>query len=81
VFLLLIAFFYHKRFCLAQGLVDYHLQKYASALEYFTKAIFLKPDCDGSIRVVVAACFFRLGQFEKSQAALERSLTTVCCRN
>ena len=51
------------------GMCSYYNSKYQTALEHFAKAIQANPSCHPSIRVAVASCCFKLGQYDKARAA------------
>jgi tetratricopeptide (TPR) repeat protein len=55
--------------------VAYSRQKFGVAFEHFTKAIISNPKCGASVRVAVAACSFRLENYDKAKMALEKALT------
>ena len=57
------------------GTLAYMDGKYQNALEYFTKAIQNHHGCDASVRVAVAACCFKLQQYEKSRKATEYAIS------
>lgn len=51
------------------GICLYAEGKYQQALEHFAKAIQANPACPPSVRVAVASCCFKLGQFGKARLA------------
>lgn len=56
------------------GIVAYSRQKYEAAVEMFGRAIMSNPHCDASIRVAFASSCFRLKQYDRAKAALEKAL-------
>lgn len=58
---------------LGLGLVAYANEKYQVALDHFSNAINNNPNCTASVRLVVACCCFKLGQYERSKLAAERA--------
>jgi tetratricopeptide (TPR) repeat protein len=57
-----------------QGIVAYSKDKYALAVEHFSKALQKHPKSLSSIRVVIASCCFKLKQFDRARAILEKAL-------
>ena len=54
----------------------YSKEKYAVAMEHFSKALQKHPRSLSSIRVVIASCCFKLKQFDRSRAILEKALAS-----
>jgi tetratricopeptide (TPR) repeat protein len=55
--------------------VAFGRQKYSTALENFCKAVQCHPSCGAGIRVAIANCCFRLGQYERAKFALDKALS------
>lgn len=66
---------------LSQGIVAYSKEKYAIAMEHFSKALQKHPKSLSSIRVVIASCCFKLKQFDRSRAILEKALASDVSHN
>lgn len=52
----------------------YSKERYAPAMEHFSKALQKHPKSISSIRVVIASCCFKLKQFDRARAILEKAL-------
>lgn len=52
----------------------YCKEKYGVAMEHFSKALQRHPKSLSSIRVVIASCCFKLNQFDRARAILEKAL-------
>lgn len=59
-----------------KGIVAYNREKFALAMEHFSKALQRHPKSLSSIRVVIASCCFKLKQFDRARAILEKALAT-----
>lgn len=49
--------------------------KFQIALDYFSRAISNHPGSSSTLRVAVACCCYKLSQYERSYAAVQRALT------
>jgi tetratricopeptide (TPR) repeat protein len=56
------------------GITSFFRQKYAQALENFTKAITCHPGCNSTLRIAFAVCAFKLEQYERARAASEKAI-------
>lgn len=56
-------------------------KKYSSALEYFSKALHQNPQCGANVRVAIASCTFKLEQYDRTRAALDRALALDVCHS
>ena len=54
-------------------------QKYSVALDHLLKALQATPSCGASIRVAIATCCFKLEQYDRALAAVERALSLDVC--
>ena len=57
----------------SQGLVSFASQQYQQALGHFVKAVQTNPAASGaSVRLAVAACCFKLEQYDRARVALDK---------
>lgn len=56
------------------GITSFFRQRYAQALENFTKAITCHPGCNSTLRIAFAVCAFKLEQYERARAASEKAI-------
>jgi tetratricopeptide (TPR) repeat protein len=58
------------------GIVAYTREKFSSAMDHFSKALQTHPKCSAaaSVRVAIASCCFKLKQFDRARAILEKAL-------
>lgn len=58
-----------------QGLVSYATVRYEAALTHFTRAVSTNPVASGaSVRMAVALCFYKLEQYDRARAAIEKCI-------
>lgn len=55
-------------------MANYAQERYQPALDYFTKAIQRHPTCGASVRVAVTCCCFKLEQYDRARAAVDRAV-------
>jgi len=56
------------------GITSFFRQKYALALENFTRAITHHPGCNSTLRIAFSICAFKLEQYERARAAAEKAM-------
>lgn len=56
------------------GIAHYTEAKYELALEHFLKGIQSFPSTNATLRVAIAACCYRLGYYERANAAIDSAL-------
>ena len=58
------------------GIVAYTREKFTTAMDHFSKALQTHPKCAAaaSVRVAIASCCFKLKQFDRARAILEKAL-------
>ena len=71
---------YYYGSTLGMGAVAYAKKKYSVALDFFVKAIQCNPlKCGNNVRVALATCCFKLGQYDRARSAVDRVLSLDPC--
>ena len=58
---------------LLQGMTSFAFNKFQQALDFFSRAVTTHPECDASVRTAIAACSFKLQQYDRARIALHRA--------
>lgn len=56
------------------GMAAYSKKDWKKAIDNFVFALKANADCDASVRMAIALCFFKLGSYENAQVATKRAL-------
>lgn len=59
---------------LGEAAVNFHNGNYKQALDLYSEAIRVNPECSASVRVGFGLCCYKLGQIARAQAAMARAL-------
>ncbi|CAM9206048.1 unnamed protein product [Ectocarpus sp. 13 AM-2016] len=59
---------------LGEAAVNFHYGNYKQALDLYSEAIRVNPECSASVRVGLGLCCYKLGQISRAQAAMTRAL-------
>eukprot|EP00752_Nemacystus_decipiens_P002121 g2024.t1 len=59
---------------LGEAAVNFHHGNYKQALDLYSEAIRVNPECSASVRVGFGLCCYKLGQTSRAQAAMARAL-------
>ncbi|CAN0582593.1 unnamed protein product, partial [Ectocarpus sp. 12 AP-2014] len=59
---------------LGEAAVNFHHGNYKQALDLYSEAIRVNPECSASVRVGLGLCCYKLGQISRAQAAMTRAL-------
>lgn len=54
-------------------MVNFAQDKVQTALDYFIQALQSFPSCGASVRMAIATCCFKLKQYDRGKAALDRA--------